>query len=169
MADRERSGPDQIGDGCRDGSRWRWYSGLLICFVAFALLQGCAINRETASVTPNQDVMALKKFYVVKFGPDQRGINVLIADELRRKGFEATTGLEIDAPKNVNAIVTYRDKWQWDITMYMIELTVFVREPVSENLLATGNSYHTSLTRQTPEEMVAEVLTNIFARASKTP
>ena len=169
MADRERSGRVQVRVDHREGGRWLWHGALLLCLVAFALIQSCAINRETASVTPNQDVAALKKFYVVKFGPDQRGINLLIADELRRKGFEATTGLEIDAPKNVNAIVTYRDKWMWDITMYMIELTVFIREPVSENLLATGNSYHTSLTRQTPEEMVAEVLTNILAKASKTP
>jgi len=28
--------------------------------------------------------------------------------------------------------------------------------------MASGNSYHTSLTRKSPEEMVNEVLTNIF-------
>jgi hypothetical protein len=36
-----------------------------------------------------------------------------------------------------------------------------------QRVLAVGNSYHTSLTRKSPEEMVDEVLTNIF-NASKT-
>jgi uncharacterized lipoprotein YajG len=153
----------------RDGTQVRWYFVLLLCLVAFASLQGCAVNRDTASVTPNLDVTTLKKYYVVKLDPDQRGINQLIAAELRRKGFEVATGLEADAPKNVDAIVTYRDKWQWDITMYMIELTVFIREPGTQNVLATANSYHTSITRKTPEEMVAEVLTNIFTKSPKGP
>ena len=49
---------------------------------------------------------------------------------------------------------TYKDKWMWDITMYMIELTITFREPGTDYPLAEGNSYHTSLTRKSPEEMV---------------
>jgi hypothetical protein len=49
----------------------------------------------------------------------------------------------------------------WDITMYMIELTIDFRDPKTSFPLATGTSMHTSLTRKSPEEMVEEVLTNI--------
>ena len=55
----------------------------------------------------------------------------------------------------------------WDMTMYMIELTVIVRDPASEFPLATGNSLHTSLTRKSPTEMVEEVTTNIFKGMKK--
>ena len=55
----------------------------------------------------------------------------------------------------------------WDITMYMLELTVTVRDPNSDFPLASGNSYHTSLSRLTPEEMVDEVISNIFKKEAK--
>jgi uncharacterized lipoprotein YajG len=150
-------------------SRVLQYVGLFLCLVSFAILAGCAVNRESSSVTPNVDVTTLKKFYVAKFDPDQRGINQLISAELQRKGLEVSTGHEADVPKHVDAIVTYRDKWQWDITMYMIELTVYIREPGTQNMLATATSYHTSATRKTPDEMVAEVLNNVLSTTPKAP
>ena len=76
---------------------------------------------------------------------------------------DVTTGPEAAAPAAVDAVVTYRDKWMWDITMYMIELSITLRNPENDYPLAVGNSYHTSLTRLSPEEMVKEVLANIFA------
>jgi hypothetical protein len=54
----------------------------------------------------------------------------------------------------------------WDITLYLLELTVTFRDANTGYPLAVGNSYHTSLTRKSPEEMVDEVITNIF-QASK--
>ena len=59
-------------------------------------------------------------------------------------------------------MLTYVDRWMWDITMYMLELTVHVRNPETNASLAVGNSYHTSLSRKSPVEMVEEVLNNIF-------
>jgi hypothetical protein len=56
----------------------------------------------------------------------------------------------------------------WDITMYLVELTVTIREPKSDYPLATGNSLHTSLTRLSPPEMVDEVVGNIFKESDKT-
>jgi hypothetical protein len=50
----------------------------------------------------------------------------------------------------------------WDMTMYMIELTITIRNPANNYPLATGNSYHTSLSRKSPPEMVDEVMANIF-------
>ena len=64
----------------------------------------------------------------------------LIADKLRSKGVTVTTGVD-PAPSNVDAVVTYVDKWMWDITMYMLELTITIRDPKSDFPLATGNSY----------------------------
>ena len=55
----------------------------------------------------------------------------------------------------------------WDITLYLLELTVTLREPVHNQPLAVGNSYHTSLTRLSPQEMIEEVLSNILAYRQK--
>ena len=63
--------------------------------------------------------------------------------------------------------MTYVDKWMWDITMYLLELTVTIRDPQSDFPLATGNSLHTSLTRLSPPDMVKEVLDNIYKESEK--
>lgn len=128
------------------------------------LTTGCAVNRATGSVDPSANLGALKTMYVKKIPADDGGTNQLIADKLRSKGVTVTTGVEA-APSNVDAVVTYVDKWMWDITMYMLELTITIRDPKSDFPLATGNSYHTSLTRLSPKEMVNEVVDNIYKGA----
>ena len=141
---------------------------LFFCLLTVISLNACAINRETAQVSPDIYLEKFKKFYVVKFSSDNRGINRLIMDQLLRMGFESNTGSEILAAKDVDVIVTYQDKWRWDITMYMIELTIFFREPGTQKLIALGKSHHTSLSRKSPEKMVLEVLSNIFSKSMKS-
>lgn len=125
-----------------------------------ALTTGCAVNRATATVDPSARLDTLKSLHVQHHEPDGRGIDKLIADNLRARGYQVTTGKP--PPAQVDATVTYVDKWFWDITMYMLELTVQFREPKTDFPLATGNSFHTSLTRKSPPEMVDEVLGNIL-------
>lgn len=128
-----------------------------------ALSSGCAVNRATATVSPDADLVKVKSFYVVQQPNDKRGIEKIISDNLMARGFSARSGPETAAPgAGVDAVVTYVDRWMWDITMYMIELTLTVRNPANNFPLATANSFHTSLTRKSPPEMVDEVLTNIF-------
>ena len=54
------------------------------------------------------------------------------------------------------------DKWMWDMTMYLLELTVTIHDPRTEVGLATGNSMYTSLIRKSPQAMVDEVVDNIL-------
>lgn len=121
---------------------------------------GCAVNRATGYVDPSTNLSALKTMYVKRI-PEDDGTHVLIAEKLKSKGVAVTSGIE-SPPDNVDAVVTYIDKWMWDITMYMLELTITIRDPKSDYPLATGNSYHTSLTRLSPKEMVDEVVDNIY-------
>jgi predicted secreted acid phosphatase len=129
------------------------------------LTTGCAVNRATSSVDPSANLSALKTMYVKKI-PNDDETNALIADKLRSKGITVTTGTETP-PGNVDAVVTYIDRWMWDITMYMLELTITIRDPKTDFPMATGNSYHTSLTRLSPKEMVNEVVENIYKGANK--
>lgn len=127
------------------------------------LTTGCAVNRATGSVDPSTNLATLKTMYVKKI-PDDDNTHALIADKLRSKGITVTTGVE-PAPSGVDAVVTYIDKWMWDITMYMLELTITFRDPKTDFPMATGNSFHTSLTRLSPKEMVDEVIDNIYKGA----
>ena len=138
---------------------------ITLALVALSGLTGCATNRQSASITPGTDLKAMKTFYVVKQPADTHNVDQLIKDDLVKRGYTVTTGPELKPPYAADGVVTYVDKWFWDITLYMLELTVNVRDP-NAFPVATGNSFHTSLTRESPPEMVGEVMNNIYKQAN---
>ena len=128
--------------------------------VGLASLAGCAVNRATATANETLRWQDLNTLHVKQLEGEDGSTKLLIADKLRASGFKVTADPEpIGQP---DAVVTYVDKWMWDITMYMIELTITLRDPKNDLPLTTGNSYHTSLTRKSPKEMVDEVIDNIL-------
>jgi len=92
---------------------------LVAILAILAAATGCT-NRATASVSPGTDLSMLKTMYVKKL-PADKETHQLIANKLSSKGVKVTTG-EGDAPSNVDAIITYMDKWMWDMTMYAAHL-----------------------------------------------
>jgi uncharacterized lipoprotein YajG len=133
------------------------------------LLQGCAINRETASVAADADITKLKTIFVVRSAEDERGVYITIAEQLRKLGYSVSTGPASSLPPNTDAVLSYQAKWQWDLTMYLLELKVTLRNPATDALLGTAASYHTSMTRKSTEEMVAEVLAGLRGRKPAAP
>jgi hypothetical protein len=133
---------------------------LILLLLASSLLTGCAVNRATATVDPSANLGAIKTVHVIKRPDDDGIVKDLVVNKFQSKGYTVTSGTE--KPKNVDAWVTYLDRWMWDLTMYMLELTITVRDPNNDYPLASGNSLHTSLTRKSPTEMVDEVVDNIF-------
>ena len=136
---------------------------LLLGFVAL-FTTGCAVNRATGSVDPSTNLLSLKTMHLKKQVDDNTDTNVFIADRLRSKGVTVTIG-DNTPPSGVDGVVTYVEKWMWDITMYMLELTVTVRDPKTDFPMASGNSFHTSLSRFSPKEMSNEVIDNIYKNA----
>jgi hypothetical protein len=128
--------------------------------VLLASTTGCA-NRATSSLTPGADLSKIKSFYLIPGAEDKDNYKI-IQSNLEHRGYAVTTGPELSLPYKTDAVVHYVDKWMWDITPYMLELTITFRDPINNYPLAVGNSLHTSLTRKSAEAMVDEVLTNIF-------
>ena len=127
------------------------------------VLGGCANTSLTSDVDPSADLSTLQSFYVSRLPADERGIEKMIEAELNAIGKHAFSGSDPKSPSPVDAVVTYEDKWMWDITMYMLELEIDLRDPDTNYEFATGRSFRTSLARKSPEEMVREVLSKIFA------
>ncbi len=121
---------------------------------------GC-VNRATASLTPEADLSKIKSFYLIP-GEEDKDNYLIIQSNLQKRGYVVTTGPEMQPPYKADAVVHYVDKWMWDLSPYMLELTITFRDPLYNKPFAVGNSLHTSLTRLSAEEMVDEVLTNIF-------
>ncbi len=128
--------------------------------IVVLFLSACTADRESASVMPGNDLSRLRSFVVEPYPEEKRSVEQLIVNELRRLGYKA----ELGSPEHIqaDALVTFRSKWFWDITMYLLELDIQLREPKSRFPIATANSFHASLTRRSAEEMVREVLGNLF-------
>jgi hypothetical protein len=143
--------------------------GLLFFALALALAAlGCS-NSATATLSPGVDLSSVKSYYVVHQPKDTHNLHLLIRDRIAKEGLTVTAGPESEkSAHQVNSIVTYVDRWMWDITLYLLELTVTFRDSTNDFPLAVGKSYHTSLTRLSPEEMVEEVITNIFKAGKET-
>jgi len=142
----------------------RWTGAALLALFAI-VSSGCAVNRSTADVEPGSSLAAIRTIHVVRAPEDGRKVNDLIAERLTQMGYVASTGESKRV--DVDANMTYVDRWMWDLTMYMIELTLILRDPATDFPLARGNSLHTSLTRLSPKEMVQEVTANMFKDAKK--
>jgi hypothetical protein len=129
---------------------------LFLIVAALGVFAGCAT--QSVSHAPGAELGSLKTFYVQKLAADQRGIEQLFVKQLNAWGYTATAGAAEKPATPVDAIVTYQDRWAWDITMYMIRLNVQIRDAQTGAIVANAESMRPSLERRDPPEMVKEVL-----------
>ena len=127
---------------------------------ATLLLTACATNKSARA--PDANLHNLKTFYVARLPADERGIEKLISSRLSTMGYQCTSGDAQTPPAPVDAIVTYQDRWMWDITMYMIKLDIQIHDGATGAILANGEVMRPSLQRKSPEGMVEETLGVIF-------
>lgn len=138
----------------------------MIVFLApvIFMFAACASPTLQAKKMPGADLSSLKTIYVEKLAADDRGIDQLIASQLTRMGFAVTNS---QPAQQADAIVTYQDRWMWDITMFMVQLSIQIRDGQTKMVLANGQSWRPSLERKSPEGMVEEVLMVIFKGEKK--
>ena len=132
-------------------------------FAALAATSGCAVNRADSTLMAGADLSKVKTLYIVHSTDSKHDVDKDLKTAFEKRGYAVTTGPALTPPYPQDAVVTYTDKWMWDLTMYMIELTVTVRSPVNDYPLATAHSMHTSLTRKSQAEMADEVAGNVVA------
>ena len=99
---------------------------LLLCAVVTAI--GCASGAARyAGELPGSRLSEMRRFYVEKQAEDPRDIHLAIRDELRALGLDADAG-DAAPPDGYDAIITYVDRYQWDVTMFCIQLTLYVKD-----------------------------------------
>ena len=143
-----------------------YFNFSLMLMAVMGLGSGCASNFDVKH-PPGTDINDYQTFYVEHLPADGRGINEVISEEMIKLGLKATTGEKSGTPSDVDAILTYEDRWMWDITMYMLSLTLNVRDATTNVLIATGQTTYTSLIRKEPSYMAREILKGIFRKDEK--
>ncbi|MBI2515622.1 MAG: hypothetical protein HYV95_01790 [Opitutae bacterium] len=134
------------------------FAGLLLALVA--LLAGCtSVDTRTDTTV---DLSKFRHIYVESAANDSNQLDVLIAQELVRLGYDATSGVRTLRPDNAEAVVTYDGQWEWDFRTYLMNLNVSVRGAEKGQLLGSGRIFHPGVTKKSPAEMVHEVVAKLF-------
>lgn len=142
----------------------RW---TLLLVAAAAALSSCSWN-GSATVMPGADIVERTHYHVRQSPQDDSNVGGFIAEWLRIRGYEVSVGLLEPTPTDADVLVVYEDRWTWDMVPYLLTLRIDFRDPQTNVLLATGQSYRTSLVRKTPEGMVNEVLGEIYRAPGAT-
>lgn len=101
-------------------------------------------------------------YFVENHGQDKRHLDQIIASELQRIGLNASSGYKNDRPSKFDILVVYEDRWQWDMTNYLIHMRIDLRSPTTNVLLGTGSSYQTSLARKPEDEVIKNIISGMF-------
>lgn len=144
--------------------RMKYIHGLHLVIMVF-FVTGCIANLESTTI-PGANLSTLKTLYVLKSPGEGRGVERLIADRLTQMGYAATYGS--DGPITpVDAIVSYKEEWWWDLSWYLLQLDVQVRDAQTKLILASGHSKRTSLVRKSSDEIVEDVLNEMLKGARR--
>lgn len=136
----------------------------VVALFVMVLTSGCrrTIPVLSSEVRAGPNLTRIETIYMVKHAGD-RDIHRKIASGLEARGKRPVLGAEGDVPAEMDALLTYEDRWAWDFKSYLILLKVDLRDPRTNVLLATASSNRLMLDGSSPDQMVAEVLEAIFA------
>lgn len=132
--------------------------------VLLLTLSNCS-HQSTRQLSPGYGesrVAKLRTFYVRKHADDDYNLDEDIVVQLQEMGYRASSGTAQLPAGKVDAVITYNDRWVWDITMYMLSLDVQLREPGSDYNLASAKTLRSSVIRKSQREMVRETLTKLL-------
>ena len=133
-----------------------------------ALLPALALFLASCStrvqVAPGAQLGQLHHIFVEHLLSDGHNVDELIARELRRLGYDASAGPLTMMPEGTEAIIAYQPVWTFDLTTYLIELDLAVREAKSGKEIGVARVFRPSVTSNDTGTMVARVVDPLFTK-----
>lgn len=136
---------------------------VILCCVS----AGCATNRQGQHMSSD---IYQSEFYVERQPKDERNLAKNVSNILRARGFNVLHGEQGQAPDNADYIISYIDKWYWDMRMYLLSLRIEVRDRDSSHIVAYGESFQTSLAAmgKTHDDIINFALDEMISRGRIT-
>jgi hypothetical protein len=110
---------------------------------ATALLLGACVATVSGQLTIPKEVAVKSVYFVARSPSDGRDLAAIIVERMKARGLEASTGAL--APPNANYVVSYVDRWQWDLRMYLWDMRIEVRDAKDQSIIGYGESAQSSL------------------------
>jgi len=117
--------------------------------------------------SPGASLEGKRLFYVERHPEEDWGFHQMIADEMCMMGHTATAGEPNLAPASADAIVTYDDKWSWDLSPWMYGLDLRILDARTRTLIVKTSNRRGSLFRRNPKQMAQETLRASFGLPKK--
>lgn len=134
----------------------------LLLFVV--LCTGCTSN-VSARRHPDLDIGRFRYIFVERRLNENRHINEMLVEEIRRLGLEAETGPLTMLPDKADAVLRYNARWTWDFRTYLVELDMELHTARTEKKLADARYYQPTMRPKAPEQVVRELVARMFAPA----
>ena len=115
----------------------------LVSGALLILVMGCA--HTSGSRLPDSDRSASSIYYVENHGDDDRHLELIVAELLRERGLKAAAGSAATRPPDAEYLVTYEDRWYWDMRLYLLRFTIRISDAKTGEILGFGDSYQDSL------------------------
>ncbi|CZE47475.1 hypothetical protein [Campylobacter geochelonis] len=133
----------------------------VLCILLF-IFTGCSIVSQEAYVVPNSYKENTKTYYVEHLITDKNDLNKLIEKAIIKNGFSV-----VNNHKQADVIVTYIDRWFWDMGNYLILLKIQFRDSKNKFPMIVGENARTSFARKEPEFMVDELIKVMFEKQNR--
>ncbi len=127
------------------------------------MLVGCVSNTSGELTLPKEQVQA-GSYFVQRHDKDDRDLASTIAKAMQARGLQATAGTVAQHPTETTYVVTYVDKWMWDMRVYLYDLRIDLRDARDQSILGYGQSMQGSLKAmgQTHEDIINRALDQLF-------
>jgi hypothetical protein len=142
----------------------------LLMLAALIFVSSCS-STGPVMVSKDHDLATLRTAYVVSSGKNLysgTSIAEYIKEALVEHGVTALSGTLENKPMDVDFYVTYVDRWQWDLAMYLSSLEINFFDNKSGQLIAKGHYaggvFHTY---PKPVEKTKEIISSIYLRSRK--
>lgn len=141
------------------------------------LLLGACSTVHPAKVLDSGALSRMERAYVVKHDNSTRGVELSIQSALALRGLAVSAGSMQDKPNGGDAVsptdayVTYVDRWNWDVGMYLSALTISIFDNRTGKLIAQGRFSNSPFFHTFPDvdSKSAEVLESIFDQGEVVP
>jgi LmbE family N-acetylglucosaminyl deacetylase len=84
-------------------------------------------------------------YFVENHGGDHRNLEQITAKVIKARGIMVTAGGPGQQPANATFVVTYVDRWAWDMRTYLRDIRIEVRNAKTGAIVADARSYQGSL------------------------
>ncbi|MFT3928594.1 MAG: hypothetical protein QM778_39055 [Myxococcales bacterium] len=138
----------------------------VFCVLALLFVAACAGSSLTPLMGGAREPGAV--FYVAWHEKDSRNLHQVVAGAIAARGLTVRAGPPAQRPSSVRFVVTYEDRWEWDIRMYLKKIVIRVHDVQTGALLGESEMHQGSLSAmgETYEDIIRRATQALFVERS---